>query len=712
MYRFPVFLILLAMVGIESGAEAKPRTSLVDSLISVSADTTMSLPAREEMLKEALEHDASGKAMFALAELHAGRAAGSNRKKAKKWLKRAVAREPENANYLGTYAGAIWQWGGVIPPRRNSAYKIARKALELDPNCVEALYWAGRYLAWSWEMSFFTEADDYDKPDYRDDTAIAGKTFVQRGYSNLDVEVGIDFFTRAIEIDPYHWPSRVQLGLIYHMAQRPAVLAALFEDYLKIVPESRDGYFFKGLGYQMAGNLQKAYDAYVEALAIMEGTERRFMQSIFMIRDKKAEKKGTPLPDESDIARFWFGRDPLFLTEINERMLEQCRRVGYANLRFGDPRNGLEGWQSDRGQAYIRYGDPIARGMVAADIDLGLDKTLTEQKEMARDAGTSGALYKLTPRIEKWSYDGFDVRFENTNTWNSWRFGTANLGFLELSFADLVKVVPDYYKYLHQYDVPYQFAQFRAQNGETRIEVYYALEGEKVVNKKLTPGVREVHVTQALFLFDTEWDTLKRVVGRVTTMPWVNYESTKAGYLFAGEQLSLVPGSYHLAGEAEDQKSKKVGTFRDSLHVRKFDMDSLQISSLLMARRIVEKEEGEYGRARFLILPNPLKQCSRDGQATFYFEIYNLSQDTFGATHYQVSYQMQMLSEEQTYSAAEPEWTTEVSYDYRGARDWETYRLTLKMIESTPGERAFRVKVKDLLSEEEVEGTTVFRVKW
>ena len=73
---------------------------------------------------------------------------------------------------------------------------------------------------------------------------------------------------------------------------------------------------------------------------------------------------------------------------------------------------------------------------------------------------------------------------------------------------------------------------------------------------------------------------------------------------------------------------------------------------------------------------------------------------------------MQMLSEEQTYSAAEPEWTTEVSYDYRGARDWETYRRTLKMIESTPGERAFRVKVKDLLSEEEVEGTTVFRVKW
>jgi GWxTD domain-containing protein len=709
LYGLLLILTLLSPVP-SQGAKAKP--TLVDSLIATASDSSLSFKTREANLKEALAYDQSGKVMFALAGLHYGKGSGSGRQTGKKWIKRAIAREKENANYVGTYAGMIWQAGGTITPRRRASYKKAREALELDPNCVEALYWAGRFVAWSWEMTFFTEGDDYDKPNYRDDSAIVGRTYVQRGYADLDVETGIDFFTRALETDPHHWPSRMHLGLVYHMAQRPRELVALFSDYLKIAPNSRDGYFFRGLGYQMQGKLQRAYEAYVEALDRMDEPERRFMQSIFMIRDKKEEEKGVPLPDPSDITRFWFGRDPLFLTDINERLLEQCRRVAYVNLRFGDPRGGLEGWQSDRGQAYIRYGDPIARGMVAANIDLGLDKTLDEQKEMARNAGTSGALYKFTPRIEKWSYDGFDVRFENTNTWDSWRFGTASLGYLELSFADLVKVVPDYYKYLYQYDVPYQSAQFRGEDGETRVEVYYALEGEKVVNQELTPGVRKVDVKQALFLFGSEWDTLKQEVGRLSRMPWVTYESTRAGYLFAGEQLTLDPGSYYLAAEAEDQKSKMVGTFRDSLHVRRFDPDSLQISSLLMARRIVEKDEGVYGRQRFLILPNPLKQCSRDGQATFYFEIYNLKQDQFGATHYEVSYQMQVLPEKGVNTTSVPDWTTAVSYDYQGSRDWETYRLTLKMNESTPGIRAFRVSVRDLQSNEEVEGTTAFRVKW
>jgi GWxTD domain-containing protein len=710
MIKFLALFSLLVLVGTSSVGAIRSEAAKVDSLITAAADTALSFEDRESVLKTALDLDISGQVMFALSQLYFEKGPGSSRQASKHWVKKAMKREPENAKYLGTYAGLVWQSGGSLAPRKSS-YKKAREALELDPNCVEALYWAGRFVAWSWEMTFFTESDDYDKPDYRDDTVMAGRTYVQRGYADMDVDVAIDFFTRALEVDPHHWPSRVHLGLVYHMAQKSAELVSLFDGYLKIAPDNRDSYFFRGLGYQMDGELERAYQSYVEGLARMNGPERRFMQSVFMMRDEKAEKDGVPLPDEAEIKRFWFGRDPLFLTDLNERLMEQCRRVAYVNLRFGDPRNSLEGWRSDRGQAYIRYGDPIARGMVAADIDLGLDKTMEEQREMQRNAGTSGVLYKFTPRTEKWSYDGFDVKFEQTNTWDSWRFGKANLGYLELSFSDLVKMKPDHYKYLYQYDVPYQYAQFRSEEGGTRVEVYYALQEEQVVNRELAPGVREVDIKQALFLFDSDWDTLKQEVGRLSRMPWVNYTSNEAGYLFAAEQLTLQPGSYFLAAEAQDQKSEKVGTFRDSLHVRDFGSDSLQISSLLMARRIVEKEEGDYGRGRFLILPNPLKQCTRDGQASFYFEIYNLTQDTFGATHYQVSYQMQMLPEEQV-NSSEPDWTTAVSYDYRGSRDWETYRLTLKMNESEPGVRAFRVSVKDLEGNQDVEGITAFRVKW
>ena len=137
------------------------------------------------------------------------------------------------------------------------------------------------------------------------------------------------------------------------------------------------------------------------------------------------------------------------------------------------------------------------------------------------------------------------------------------------------------------------------------------------------------------------------------------------GYLFAGEQLMLAPGAYHLGVEVEDQATKAVGTFRDSLRVRRFGYDALEASSLLLARRIVERQDRPFGREQFMILPDPLMQCAQGGQVSCYFEVYNLAQDAFGATHYRVAYQMRVLVEGRT-GEVEPEWTTVVSHTLRG----------------------------------------------
>ena len=244
------------------------------------------------------------------------------------------------------------------------------------------------------------------------------------------------------------------------------------------------------------------------------------------------------------------------------------------------------------------------------------------------------------------------------------------------------------------------------------MELYYALPGEKVRHKDVAPGIQAVDLHQALFLFDSAWDTLRSVVGQVNRMPWVAYESTNEGYLFASEQMVLDPGAYFLAGEAQDQETSQVGTFRDSLRVRRFGVDSLEISSLLMARRVVEREDAPMGRGRFLVLPNPVGQCSRQGNASFYFEVYNLARDEFGATHYRITYQVQALPEERVANAPEPEWTTAVSGTYRGSLDWEPQYLRLDMDGAAPGLRAFRVMVEDLKSGQQTAATTRFRVMW
>ena len=700
----------VTLLSLTVAAQASPEDSAtVDSLVQASTDTSLGMDRRRDLLKEAIERDRTGSALHALARLRLEKGTTYSRQQARSLLKRALGREPDNSEYVATFAELLWRTGP-----RSGSYKRAREAIALDPKNVRAHYWAGRFVVWSWEMTFFTREGAGDEARVAGDGDVtAGRTFAQRGYADMDVDVGIDYLSRALWLDPDHWPSRVHLGLAYYLARRPDALISLFKDDIERNPGRADAFFFKGLGHQAKGDPEAAYRAYVDGLARLSDRQRRFMQSVFLMRDRKSWKNDEPPPDEEAIRKFWFGKDPLYLSEINERMLEQCRRVAFANLRFGDPINGYAGWETARGQAYIRYGDPVARHMTPADIDLGLTKTIEEEAEMRRRQWRpSGGIFEFHPRKDTWTYEGFEVSFLNTNSWDSWRFGKSKLGGRSLNFSELVKAVPDYYRYPYQYSVPYQVAQFRRDGGKTGVEVYYALPGDKVAHEEVNPGVRAVDVLQAMFLFDTAWDTLRREVGRVRRMPWIDYVSTRRGYLLASEQLTLAPGDYNLAGEAEDQATRKVGTFRDRLRVRRFSADSLEISSLLMARRIVERDEWPMDRARFMVLPNPLRECSRDGSAWFYFEVYNLTRDTFGATHYRIGYQTQVIPERSRLDDPQPEWTTAVSYTYRGARDWEPRYLRVDMAGTAPGLRAFRVIVEDLLARAEAESMTRFRVRW
>ncbi len=56
------------------------------------------------------------------------------------------------------------------------------------------------------------------------------------------------------------------------------------------------------------------------------------------------------------LAEFWLARDPIAGTAINEGKREFYRRIAVANRSFGVMMR--EGWRTDRGRIYIRYGNP------------------------------------------------------------------------------------------------------------------------------------------------------------------------------------------------------------------------------------------------------------------------------------------------------------------------------------------------------------------
>ena len=679
MVRFALSICLLAL-GAPAVQAGRSDPARVDSLLAAAADTLLDRDRREALMKRALRHDRSGRTMHALARFYMAQGTPVSRQTAGHWLLRAVMRERENPDYRATHAELLWR-----TLQRPDSYRKALQVLELDPDHVAGLFWAGRFAVWAWEMTYFTDRLD-------DDTEAAigmysirgGKTLTFVEYPDLKIESGIGYLTRAISLDPVHWPAHQYLGLAYYAADMPGPLIELYEAYRQRRPENWNAHFFAGLGYQMTGDLERAYRAYLDGLNRMTETARRFMQSVFLIRNPVEEKRAEPLPSDDEIQKFWLGKDPIYLTSVNERLLEQCRRVAYANLRFSDPTLGREGWQTDRGQVYIRYGDPNLRYM---------------------DGPGRG-------RKDVWDYGPFTVIFVPTVTWDSWRYVTARLGRKRLELEQLVDAVPDLYQHPQQYDAQYQSAQFRHDDGNTRIEVYYALPEENLRNTVSgDDGNAGVDVTQALFLFNSDWDTVRHVVVTLERMPRVVYESTEEAFLLAGERMVLDPGMYILAGEVEDRGTKRIGTVREQLRVRSFGPDTLEISDLLMARRIRKREDVPFGREQFAVLPNPLQVCRTEGQAWFYFEIYNLSRDEFGATNYRISYQTQSLREGGG-DDSPADWTTAVSYTYRGARDWEPRDLRVDMDGASPGPRAFRVVVEDLHTGRQAMAETRFRVRW
>ena len=692
-------LLIIALVAPTSGTWAS-----VDSLLAAASDTARAFEKRVSLLKAAANSDTSGRAAHALGALYMTRGKGHVHT-AERWLKKAVQQRPNDGDIYTSLAEYYWRIG-----RRTTAIVYAKRGIERDPDNVGTLYWAARFEMWN--MTRYLDAErkivNYGFDPYRPRRTVRTLSLEHYGIEARDAAIG--YLIRAIDLDPDHWASHHLLGLVYYEGRMADELIPLFETYLRRHPDNAHAHFFLGLGHQATDRLQRAYAAYADGLAHMSGAEQRFMMGVFLLADPDSTA-----PDRVAIREFWTGRDPLFLTEYNERLLEHCRRVAYANLRFGDPLKGIPGWMTDKGQVYIRYGHPIALVARPAEFRTGVDLPGYMQDYLARRARWQTMSRDFAHRKELWRYEDFTIVFENTDTRDHWKF---RLGWLDFEvnprgFKSFVARNPDHFRdpyWAQRYDVPHQVAQFRGENDSVRVEVYYALDAEEVAIEALRAGLKHVNLRQGLFLFDAKWDTLRREIARVQRLPLVKYDAVRTGYLLSGDRLNLKAGRYYLAAEVEDRAKKSVGAFRDTLDVRHFSTDRLDISDLLLARRVVEREDRPFGRNRFLVLSNPLQQYENDGRAVVYFEIYNLQRDDFGATHYKLTFQVRALSDAN--DAERGDWATAVSYEQRGTRDWEPLFLALDLDKTMPGPKALRVVVEDLHNLERTISTARFRVMW
>ena len=87
--------------------------------------------------------------------------------------------------------------------------------------------------------------------------------------------------------------------------------------------------------------------------------DQAIAQLRYLARDRELRAiKNAPTPEEQrrQFLAFWQERDPTPGTPRNESMEQYYFRVAYANDRYGRLRDS--GWNTDRGEVFIRFGEP------------------------------------------------------------------------------------------------------------------------------------------------------------------------------------------------------------------------------------------------------------------------------------------------------------------------------------------------------------------
>ena len=408
----------------------------------------------------------------------------------------------------------------------------------------------------------------------------------------------------------------------------------LFTDLIENHPDDKDGHLFLGLAYHHMHDYEKADEHFNIAKNLMSDDERAVFENIGYLKVGGLEETEIHTA-ESDTSKFWHQRDPLYLTSYNERELEHYSRVAEANLRFSVPRKDIEGWQTEQGKIFIKYGSPKNRVWYKA----------LEVRQPGSDIENFTWDY--------WHYDDFAFVFdkplgvqENLFKLSVWE----GFNFKEIS-TDVEKEYPEFYEYEPKglfIDFTYDAATFRGEDGKTRVEIYYGVP----INKIRFEREDEYYygsLNTGVFLHDRNWNQVLADIQDKDLQYEVAEIDTSSDKIVVDQFIYQVkPEIYNFGIEIKDWYSDNVGTFRDTLFVEEYGYDSLQISDVQLAWNITITDTTDLiTRHNLEIEPNPRRSYWMNQPIYIYYEIYNLLLNDFpGNTDYTVEYNIEYIGED------------------------------------------------------------------
>ena len=468
---------------------------------------------------------------------------------------------------------------------------------------------------------------------------------------------------------------------------------------------------------------------------------------------------------ESFVEQFWRRRDPDPRTGNNEFRAEHFRRIEYANENY---HAGIDGWKTDRGMIYIKFGPPDRRerhpigGAYLRPIHEGGGGTSTFPFELwnyrhlpgigsdveIEFVDLSGAnLYKMTSNpFEKdeffwtpWAGNTFmeDTAIEPENIRYNRLAGIREgaggrsqgipmerekdrpMARVELlaqltapppiELTDLQTVVTTRVEYDN---LPFNMQSHFMRMTEAWVLTPLSLE---FPNSTLSFEEEDDFFSSRLQVYGQITDLSKRIVYEFDD-EIVNYyrsanfkeELVESAYYY--RSLALKPGRYKLHLAVKDQVSERVGTLEQGLAVPGFESPQIRASSVVLSSEVGAAPPDRVARDPFVfgsyrLRPRFNRTFANDEYLGVYFELYNMGVDSSTLQpSLYVEYAIRGYKEE-----TEPKYLN-ISRSAKFEADHTAVPILIDISTREPGNYQLLLKVKDEISGNELKLVEPFKV--
>ena len=639
--RFTIHIGLIVLISLLSTGSSRGETT-IDSLFHAAEQQVGKVSPEESMAAFRVilsRDDKYAPAYNALANLYLQANTVNDRQRAMRMIQRAIAIAPDNAEYRLT-RGKIW-WTQGFRWRARHQYQNVN---ERHPDNTEALDGEGMYLVYE----FLALKDERERRNF-------GK------YAQEAKREAEQTLRKSIQLDATNQQPYYLLGILYFEDENWSTFQALMQDLHAQYPEDKNALLFCGLAAYQIGEYNDSHEYYQRALDLMRVEERELLESIDLLvsQEEPASRDTTQAIDELlEREMFWKSQDPLYLSDFNERKMEHFGRLAYANLRFRRFSDNVEGWQTDMGKTYIKFGRYRRRisGYGSCGKTANLMETWFYETFKIQFCGDGG---------DRWSFGGgyevggisfvpplgtsaFDYQEGIDSMMNQTSFPKYPVRLNEASHHTFRKTAQRFVDpYLNRkYTLPYQVAAFEERDS-VRVELSYMIPKNRL---ETNPETGEVSFWDGVFLFDEQWQdvynyrksvSFKRKSESSTVSPQGPLLNAAAkhrnDHMLVAHMLSVPHGSYYFSIELLDQTSGAIGIARDEEQYI-YDGETFHLSDLLVGSNIQTRHPFPEDRDDLIITPNPVRTFSQSEPVFIYLELYALKRNDFGNTQYEISY--------------------------------------------------------------------------